>query len=308
MGFVRVPCSQGANRVYRRDSFRANRLPRTRSEVKAAANKRLLRPRSQINAGSTRSEVKAAANKKLLRPHSQIKASKQTERYVEPPVETSESTELPEPDYFCDICLETKTESDMFQNKNVCRHLFCSECIGKHVESKIKENMTTVTCPSPRCRREIVPKVCQTIVSKEILNQWTKALYELKKFKCPYKDCLEMLVDNNRKKPGTSSKCPRCKQLYCPHCKVVWHSEMDCKDFQRFRKGEQEPGDLLLMKLAKINSWQRCPKCKFYVDRRDGCPRIDCRCGCVFCHNCGKKYVYYDNRFNRSCLCEYAFN
>ncbi|GJV90204.1 zinc finger, C6HC-type containing protein [Tanacetum coccineum] len=137
--------------------------------------------------------------------------------------------------------------------------------------------MTTVTCPSPRCRREIVPKVCQTIVSKEILNQWTKALSELKKFKCPYKDCSEMLVDNNRKKPGTSSECPRCKQLYCPHCKVVWHSEMDCKEFQ----GEREQGDLLLMKLAKINSWQRCPKCKFYVDRRDGCPRIDCRCGCV---------------------------
>ncbi|GKB92230.1 zinc finger, C6HC-type containing protein [Tanacetum coccineum] len=288
-----VPCSQGANR-----------LPRTRSEVKAAANKRLLRPRTQINAGSTRSEVKAAANKRLLRARSQIK----TERYVEPPVETSESTEFPEHDYFCDICMETKTESDMFQNKNVCRHLFCSECLGKHVESKIKENMTTVTCPSPRCRREIVPKVCQTIVSKEILNQWKKALSELKKFKCPYKDCSEMLVDNNRKKPGTSSKCPRCKQLYCPHCKVIWHSEMDCKDFQRFRKGEREPGDLLLMKLAKINSWQRCPKCKFYVDRRDGCPRIDCRCGCVFCHNCGKKYVYYDNRFNRSCLYEYAFN
>ncbi|GJT55435.1 casein kinase I-like protein isoform X1 [Tanacetum coccineum] len=46
----------------------------------------------------------------------------------------------------------------------------------------------------------------------------------------------------------------------------TWHSEMDCKEFQ----GEREQGDLLLMKLAKINSWQRCPKCKFYVDRRDG--------------------------------------
>nr|GEV10052.1 ribonuclease H-like domain-containing protein [Tanacetum cinerariifolium] len=112
-----VPCSQGANR-----------LPRTRSEVKAAANKRLLCPRSQIKAGSTsRSEVKAAANKRLLRARSQIKAAKQTEPYVETPIETSESTELPE--YFCDICMETKTESDMFQNKIGCRHLFCFDCI-----------------------------------------------------------------------------------------------------------------------------------------------------------------------------------
>nr|GEV40226.1 hypothetical protein [Tanacetum cinerariifolium] len=104
-----VPCSQGANR-----------LPRTRSEVKAAANKRLLRLRSQIKAGSTsRSEVKAAANKRLLRARSQIKAVKQTEPYVETPVETSESTELPE--YFYDLLMMKLAKINSWQRCPKCK-------------------------------------------------------------------------------------------------------------------------------------------------------------------------------------------
>lgn len=191
---------------------------------------------------------------------------------MEPPVETSESTELP--GHYCDICMEAKTKSDMFQNKSVCRHLFCSDCIGKHVESKIKENMTIVKCPYPRCKREIEPEVCKTIVSKEILNQWNKALSELEKFKCPYKGCSAMLLDNNSKKPRASSKCPKCKQPYCPRCKVVWHSGIGCKEYIMKK---DEILDNQLIELAKKNKWQRCPDCGFYIERSSGCRRMECR-------------------------------
>ncbi|XP_016651567.1 PREDICTED: probable E3 ubiquitin-protein ligase ARI9 [Prunus mume] len=45
--------------------------------------------------------------------------------------------------------------------------------------------------------------------------------------------------------------------------------------------------DQQLEELAKNKNWRRCPSCKYYVERRDGCSYIKCRCGYAFCYNCG---------------------
>ncbi|CAI0466151.1 unnamed protein product [Linum tenue] len=33
----------------------------------------------------------------------------------------------------------------------------------------------------------------------------------------------------------------------------------------------------MVMDMAKSNEWGRCPQCKFYVERTEGCPHIICR-------------------------------
>ncbi|KAI3773264.1 hypothetical protein L1987_47789 [Smallanthus sonchifolius] len=138
---------------------------------------------------------------------------------------SSESTKSPYS--FCDICMDTKTASEMFQNaNNVCGHLFCTDCIRQHVAAKIKENLTTVKCPDPRC----------------------KAAH---KFYCPFRDCSAMLVDDGGV-AVTSSECPNCHRLFCAQCKVAWHCGMSCIEFQSLKKGERSPDDILLFVSRQI--------------------------------------------------------
>ncbi|GJZ92322.1 zinc finger, C6HC-type containing protein [Tanacetum coccineum] len=197
-------------------------------------------------------------------------------------------------DRFCDICMDTKTESEMFRNTKVCGHMFCFDCIRGHVAAKIQENITKVRCPDPHCRGIIGPEVCRLIVPKEVLERWEDALCEslilgAEKFYCPFKDCSALLVDDGGG-TVTSSECPHCNRLFCAQCKVTWHSGISCSEYQSLKKDERDPSDLMLRDLAKNKAWKRCPKCNFYVERTTGCEHIACRCGYQFCYMCGNMW------------------
>ncbi|KAL4560119.1 hypothetical protein LXL04_032268 [Taraxacum kok-saghyz] len=197
-------------------------------------------------------------------------------------------------DTFCNICIETKSKSDMFLNTTICSHVYCSDCICKHISAKIKDNITKVKCPHPECNGEIGPEHCRTIIPKEVLERWEDALCEslilgTQKIYCPFKDCSAMLVDDGGK-AVTSSECPNCNRLFCAQCKVAWHSGMDCNEFKNLKSDERNPEDIMVMQLAKNKNWRRCPNCNYFVERNGGCLHILCRCGYEFCYGCGKKY------------------
>lgn len=42
-------------------------------------------------------------------------------------------------------------------------------------------------------------------------------------------------------------------------------------------KDERERDDILLMTLAKNNNWRRCPKCRIFVEKIEGCRYMKCR-------------------------------
>ena len=54
------------------------------------------------------------------------------------------------------------------------------------------------------------------------------------------------------------------------------------------------------MKVAQQSKWQRCPKCKIYVERVSGCTFIGCRCGNSLCYLCGHTMAR-NNHFYRNC-------
>ena len=39
--------------------------------------------------------------------------------------------------------------------------------------------------------------------------------------------------------------------------------------------------------MAKQQQLKQCPKCKFWVEKADGCDAMHCRCNLVFCYKCG---------------------
>ncbi|KAH9613883.1 hypothetical protein KSS87_021386, partial [Heliosperma pusillum] len=92
------------------------------------------------------------------------------------------------------------------------------------------------------------------------------------------------------------AECPSCFRLFCAQCKVGWHNGIECAEYQKLGKDERQNEDLMLRNLAKNKNWQRCPACKFYVEKSEGCLYMKCRCGVAFCYRCGA--VNTDHRFH----------
>ncbi|GAA0165997.1 ubiquitin-protein ligase [Lithospermum erythrorhizon] len=190
------------------------------------------------------------------------------------------------PVFICEICTDSIPVHDKFRIKD-CGHFYCSMCVAHYVASKIEENVTRISCPVSGCHGTLEPQNCRGILPKQVFDRWGDALCEgvildWQKFYCPFKDCSALLIDDDGggKFGGgviRESECPNCRRLFCVQCKVPWHPDVDCADFQKLNVDEREREDILLINLAKNKSWTRCPKCKFYVERIDGCFFIHCR-------------------------------
>ncbi|XP_050379823.1 E3 ubiquitin-protein ligase RSL1 [Argentina anserina] len=193
---------------------------------------------------------------------------------------------------FCMICMDVKSNEEKFTN-NGCKHSFCTDCIGRYVGTKIQENISMVKCPDMKCKGVLEPQSCRSLIHQQVFERWEDALCESlvlgsQNFYCPFiKDCSTMLLDDGGE-VVTASEWPNCRRLFCAQCRVVWHAEIDCSQFQKLSKDWRE--DVMLMELANQKHWRRirrCPRCKFYLEKTDGCLHITCRCGFEFCYGCG---------------------
>lgn len=150
-----------------------------------------------------------------------------------------------------------------------------------YVESRLDENVVNVGCPMPGCRGLLEAEDCREILTPSVLDRWGKALCEAvisadEKFYCPFADCSGMLIHEG-KEDIRETECPYCKRMFCAVCRVQWHPEISCEEFQKLNSDEREREDLLLMKLAKEMNWKRCPMCRIYVAKSEGCMYMKCR-------------------------------
>ncbi|KDO73762.1 hypothetical protein CISIN_1g041841mg [Citrus sinensis] len=151
------------------------------------------------------------------------------------------------------ICMEPKSTNELFSIE-FCSYSYCTDCIVKYVDSKLRESITSIRCP---------------IVPKEVSDRWGNALCEgvingAEKFYCPFKDCSALLI-NDGLKNMKESKRPYCKRMFCAQCKVPWHAGMRCEKFRKLNKNEKNSEDMELIKLAEEKKWKRCPHCNYSV-------------------------------------------
>ncbi|KAJ1700492.1 hypothetical protein LUZ63_000271 [Rhynchospora breviuscula] len=182
---------------------------------------------------------------------------------------------------FCKICMDTVPADQMFQTSNDCTHVFCGDCLSHYLGTKIRENISVVECPEENCKALLEPVKCQELLPSEVFERWENALCEsmlldAQNFYCPFKDCSALMVDDGDE-TVTRAECPSCRRLFCAACKVAWHAGLSCEEFGKLGKDERGKEDLLMMQVAKEKKWRRCPSCKYFVEKRDGCQHITCR-------------------------------
>ncbi|XP_027367068.1 probable E3 ubiquitin-protein ligase RNF217 [Abrus precatorius] len=196
----------------------------------------------------------------------------------------------------CEICAEAKETDEMFRNQR-CDHSFCSQCVIKHVATKIQDKITVVSCPGLNCKGVLEVDACMAMLPKELLDRWSDALCEAlfltaHKFYCPFRDCSAMLlVDGEGGKDIRESECPFCHRLFCARCYVPWHAGVGCEEFETLNEDERGREDLLVREFINKKKWSRCPQCKFFVEKTEGCLHITCRCQFEFCYACGEQWT-----------------
>ena len=75
---------------------------------------------------------------------------------------------------------------------------------------------------------------------------------------------------------STSILCSDCRAETCGRCKEEAHAGRACS----IKENEA------MLELAKTRGWQRCPSCRYVVERTQGCPHMTCRCNQQFCYLC----------------------
>ncbi|XP_065851201.1 E3 ubiquitin-protein ligase RSL1-like [Euphorbia lathyris] len=214
----------------------------------------------------------------------------------------------PKPEFLCEICYDPKPKDESFSIKG-CTHSYCKDCTANYIGSKLQENISKISCPVPNCSGLLEPQDCRSILPPEVFDRWGNALCEAlilgsQKFYCPYKDCSMMLVDDGSE-IVRESECPNCRRLFCAQCKVPWHAEIECSEFQKLHKDEREKEDMMLLKLAGNKKWRRCPRCRIFVERIAGCRYMKCRCGASFCYSCGSEKI--STTSHRCDICKTSF-
>nr|GEW71611.1 zinc finger, C6HC-type [Tanacetum cinerariifolium] len=158
-------------------------------------------------------------------------------------------------------------------------HMFCFECIRGHVSAKVTKNISKVRCPDPNCKGVIGPEVCWSIVPKEVLLQWEKALCEsliigAEKFYCPFKDCSALLVDDVGETPktrtgrGVQTATYVEKNTGCEHisCRCGYNFCYECNDryvegAEKFYCPFKDCSALLVDDVGETVTSSECPHC-----------------------------------------------
>ncbi|CAA7024663.1 unnamed protein product [Microthlaspi erraticum] len=255
----------------------------TSDQSYATVNERDLRYQEALSS-SLKSSLTAEVNHQpqLQRNIATCVTNKQEEAEIKTENENDPSTRL----CYCMICMEDKPSSDIFRGTTNCTHSYCTDCTIRYVKTKVEENIGMIKCPDVECTALIEPYTLRDLIPANVFERWDKALCESmilssEKVYCPFEDCSAMPVVDDDDQGGndarvTQTECPSCHRLFCAQCKVTWHAGVGCAEFQSFgnttkKNKSSDKEDAMLIRMAKSKQWRRCPRCKTYVEKRDGC-------------------------------------
>ncbi|MEW5313498.1 MAG: hypothetical protein WDW38_005062 [Sanguina aurantia] len=228
--------------------------------------------------------------------HSGILAAAQDERCVEPRIEAE-----PVPALVCGICLEDITAEDVYCIES-CQHRFCRPCLSTYTRGLISEHRFPLQCPHPGCSHSIsTTQVSELLGNQQDVDTLQRlevesCIPDSSKFYCPNPGCSMLLIVDEqhpaqKQQQQQASRCPVCQETVCVACKVLWHDNMTCSEYQSLPTEMRRPEDTETVTLqAKDAGWKACPRCRNMVELAHGCYHIVCNCGCNWCYKCGNAW------------------
>ncbi len=208
----------------------------------------------------------------------------------------SDSWRRPKAAITCPICF-CETEPGEACVLASCAHAFCIECLKTFVSGKVETGEvlpSQLVCPCvepQRCGVPLLPQDVQRCLSDAAAAERYERLTLQRCIEvgdgfgaCPGAGCPYLFAweEDNRK-----LECPLCHNSFCLVCRTSpWHRGKRCEEFQAER-GDEGASDALFKRFTATQRLRQCPKCRFWVEKTDGCDAMHCRCNLVFCYVCG---------------------
>ncbi|KAK2502926.1 hypothetical protein MC885_012748, partial [Smutsia gigantea] len=160
----------------------------------------------------------------------------------------------------------------------------CKLCLGEYPV----EQMTTIAqCQCVFCT------LIECMVAAEIMQRYKKLQFEREvlldpcRTWCPASTCQAVcqLQEMGLQTPQLV-QCKACDLEFCSACRANWHPGQGCPETMpiTFLPGEISSAFKLEEDDAPI---KRCPKCKVYIERDEGCAQMMCKnCKHAFCWYC----------------------
>ena len=193
----------------------------------------------------------------------------------------------------CSICRQKLTEEEKRDNLIKCYHLFCNDCYYEFLKEKINSNFVEgIKCMQKDCDSKLYDNFIQKKLLRDIplldkykrLDTKRQLMLNPNIQLCPYTDCdsYALKIGNNK-----YVSCKKNNHKFCFNCLKEWHGDKECdnsvdKSFQNWRD---------------FNKVKRCPKCKYFIEKDEGCNHITCyNCRYQFCWLCMGEYTsgHYD--------------
>nr|XP_023680651.1 E3 ubiquitin-protein ligase RNF144A [Paramormyrops kingsleyae]XP_023680652.1 E3 ubiquitin-protein ligase RNF144A [Paramormyrops kingsleyae] len=194
----------------------------------------------------------------------------------------------------CKLCLGEFPMEQMTAISQ-CQCVFCTPCLKQYVELLIKEGLeTAISCPDSACpkRGHLLENEIECMVPGETMQQFRKLQFEREvlldpcRTWCPSSSC--QAVCHLIEAPGAQSvRCSACSLEFCSACRTTWHPGQVCKE--NLPVSALLPGDTSnpFYKTEEDTPIKRCPRCKVYIERDEGCAQMMCKnCKHAFCWYC----------------------
>ena len=191
----------------------------------------------------------------------------------------------------CEICLEEFSLLDATNYFLNCNCVLHNVCFDNMVKSAIESNNLPIKCPN--CKIPVHPNFIEDSlrnINPQLFDKYEH--FSMNNFilnnndaysSCPTPGCEYMFFFQ----PGEHNfLCPLCNKNYCLNCKDEWHRGMTCQQYKDSR--DVNKLDNQFFQFVKGAKFKMCPRCKFWVEKNQGCNHMRCRCGADFCYVCGE--------------------
>ncbi|GLB33410.1 hypothetical protein LshimejAT787_0102940 [Lyophyllum shimeji] len=188
----------------------------------------------------------------------------------------------------CPICYDTVSHPV----KLGCKHVYCTACIRHYLTSAAESKIFPVACMGNEAHCKILLSI--PLIQRFLLPQQYEHLVNVafstyldhhpRDFKyCTTPDCTQIYRANTK----TMLKCPSCFAEVCSSCHEEAHEGMTCEE-RRARKTQEE--EQLNEYWAMTHGAKRCPSCRVWIEKTEGCNHMTCRCGAHVCWICLREF------------------
>ena len=195
----------------------------------------------------------------------------------------------------CNICMEKFPTSEIKENILSCGHFCCSDCWLNYFKNLIIEaKVDQIKCINYSCKVIIPEKFILNHIKEDqtLKDKYNKFKFRIEIIKdenknpCPHPDC-ESFLEKSKE-----TKYVKCKNghEYCFDCLKPPHGTKACLSLES-----------KFFICQNKNNVKKCPKCKIFIEKNEGCNHITCRnCQYQWCWLCEGEYNY-EHYLNGKC-------